>query len=429
MAGEIKINLQPFFKQMQPMVLSQLKASLQTSQNQLTQQLKADYAQLTSLVAQITAIAGDGSSVLATSAHKNAYSRMLNTSNSLSASVAAQRQATTSQAQLAKLVQQLFVLEHQIMEHLAPKSATRQYEIFYNDPEHGNLTVLDKVIKAEDLYGQQLISMTKGGKLTDATLTLNQVLAANGTASALSDQDKSNVEDLALEAIANMIIWLQELEEMAAQEHLGRHNWRRLMELRLLLGTTAEDNGSEFYNSFLRKAFTGQIDDGRLKQLIAYYTKNEQLNVQIHSRTLGKNGRVYTRKKTYRVSTSQNRGHIYEALIRMRNNPNMTAREALEASLGRDIWWSQGDVDDVQVKTLLGGNTSVGVASLNSIFDLANYLLQLLSAANAALAQLDQYLQNQVSSDMNSMDISGANAAASAFANNTKDALIASLRR
>lgn len=424
MAGDININLTPFFKQLQPIVLQEIKQSLQ-DQSKL-QEIQSYKSQLMQLVVTLNQFQAKAENYFEKNSHVKAYQSMLKNST-LGQLAIEQRAKMVLNMEMTEAVQRLFVLEHQIMAFLSKTSATTEYRVFYSDPSHQE-KVLEKSIRAEDLYKMNLVSTTVGGKLTGLDLNIKQVLNAQAKALTLSQQDIQKINSLAKEAIDNMITRLTELEELATKTHLGGTNWRRLQELRVLLS-----DGEDYKGRKLSPMDIDNISMDKIERILAYYTENKSLNIAANVRTLGKNGRVYVRKKQRMIRTSQNRGHLYEALIRMRRDSSLSAPEALERSLGHDIWWAQGDVGNTQVKTLLGnnryGDRSVGVASINSIFDLANYLLTILENFEQVSKEIEQYLEKDVNASFNSISYEKYNRYASEEAARKVEECIAPLRR
>lgn len=308
------------------------------------------------------------------------YQSMVSHAGDLSAIRSKMAGTAKSEATMEKAIEKMYILLHKIMDFLTEnQTATTQYIIYYSAPGQNNPNVIQKTITAadfEEAISNGSISLVKqmDGVLTDLDLTLSQVKKLKGTEAKnpiQADKENGTWERLSKEAIRVMY---EQMRTMRAEKKRSK----RYTRLRRLFGY----RGNGAYLSFDEywKNNSGQITitdkngnavldkDGNEQKVDLLITK--LMNYYTHMISLGKN----------ETKPSYNRGHIAEAFTRLLGIDNPTDQQIADAfmqSLGNDVWWSTGDVGSTQVKSMVGSNTQVQVASLHSIFTLADNLLQL----------------------------------------------------
>lgn len=171
---------------------------------------------------------------------------------------------------------------------------------------------------------------------------------------------------------------LQDLARIVKGPHKSS-DWTRYIELRAVFsldGDVKNDNTRQAVQEMT-------LDDPRLSERLItmynYYMHGGTMLSTVSYADVGKNN-SNTGRTTYNAAVSGNRGHIFEAYLR-RLGYGMDYTRALGESFGSKPWWAGGDVGSTQVKAMVGNVQQVQVASINSMLQLANQLIEIINRA------------------------------------------------
>lgn len=321
-------------------------------------------------------------------------------SQTIDSSLSAMKGITTSIAGLANdystIVQDLFILEHEIMDFLSGGlTRTAKYAIYY-DAEVGSGTFTRGEISAEELYKSGALSVSQSG-INLSRSSVIELFKTRGTTSTHSTSS-SVYTQLAQELLKRSESLYQNLEKTkTAIEQKMREAEREILDDDL-----RTHMGERKWNQYNRWKKLRQSKNGLSS---------------IMSRLMLQQSWASLRGLPY------NRGHMVEAFERFLSegyNVDPTGAEIgqlFEESLGNLPWFAGADVlkTQTQVKSLfstLGDHdTKVQVASTESILALANELLQLLTFRYQWINSLPQGVRTKVISQLKA---SGVNAKATA---------------
>lgn len=287
-------------------------------------------------------------------------------------------QQKTMTMRLKALIMQLFQLEHKIMKVLSDGMAdTSEYVIYYSDGSNGISEVTRAVIPAEELYNSGALTISKSGIMLKHENVA--ALLTEDNSSKLSTQQQETyakivevaMQDM-LEAQKKLQHELRGIEKKMHQEHLGEALYTRYQRLGKFLSFSKGENSTAYAGLYAR----------------------------------------YMVQKSYTSLRGAffNRGHLFEALERYISGDNNALIDVFGESLGRDPWWTGGDVQmqtadgwiNKQVKALLKDDQSISppevqIAAFDSIIDLASALLELLNMQEDALKNSTQFLEAKIS--------------------------------
>lgn len=400
------ISTQLFFEQLKPVVITAIVKSL-CDPNNITQ-LNNFRSQLTDITSILVKNMPVNNNYISGRFNRSMFNALRN-NESLSAVADAAKRTKRNRVAFEDALKRLFVLEHQIMDFLSREATkTADYEVYFTT-DATSAKVLHKTISAEELYEQDIFGRTKKGAISNLSISRNLIQNLGGTVEEIDTSEKSQWYQLAVEAIKDMQDQLKQLEALAHKIHLGDERYTRLQDLRKLLGGTFDKSPESYDNEATAK-------------LLDFYVKMTTLKVESSIR-IDARGNKYTTN----IRPSTNRGHIVEALTRLRHGVASSVGEAFRQSLGSDIWWAQGDVGQTQVKSMLGTSSSVRIASLSSIFELAGYLLDVLNGRNATMNQLQAAVSKTVNNGFGEINYGAADAEVDAMIQRIIESLCATI--
>lgn len=314
------------------------------------------------------------------------YSNLLNqlyagvVDQSLSAIHMVETQSNELNQEMQQIINELFQKEHEILDYLSQSATeTAKYAIYYSSEQRGRETVLRGEISAKELYNSGQMTITNQG-ITLERENIQKMFESKGTTRELTPEEIQKYMALAETAIKHMEAALgmlraelEHIERQKRREHLGDDLWRKYKNLQRLVG-------SQYSQDIIKSRYLyGLMTSGTM------------------------------RGPTLRGSF-MNRGHIYEALERYIQGSTKGLEEVLGESIGHDPWWTQGDVGNIQVKSMVGTqSTQVKVASMSSILRVAEFLQTLLKARRSAMQQMDPFVERQLDQQIahGSPDFSG----------------------
>ena len=310
------------------------------------------------------------------------YSNLINqlysgaSGQSLSALNMIATKETELDMQTQNLINLLFQKEHEILDYLTnDMSATVSYTIYYSDDLGNGAEIMRGTIDAKELYNSNALTITNQriGLTRSKTAELFQT---KGSIARLTSEQTQTYANLVQTAITNMEDAFKQLQKelnnvkrQARKQHLGKKLYERYQRLSRLVGSDEKIEG--LYGSYLLGT-----------------------SLQMTNRRTNLRGAAY------------NRGHIYEALERFVQGSTDNLTELLGESMGNDPWWTQGDVGPIQVKAMICQyynfstksfqDSSVQIASLSSIFEVAVFLQQILEERNLAMERLPEKVREKI---------------------------------
>ena len=443
-------DLQLMVRNLKPDIVSDMFETLQNEQYQA--QLTAYSSRLTKIINTLQSTGGG--SLFENQGVSRMFSHIAERSSSLSNELLSINQQQTTIFKAQQAVKELFIIEHEIMDFLTKgRTETSTYSIFIHGEGADSSKIYQGKISAQDIYGElqgdlhiggaNIVSLTESGdKIKGLDFQKGDLRSKFGSQfKELSQTDYGRVGSLANEAISSMRqqqvgfaaqketserlqreleAFRQQLHEQyerlkALRVHKG---WRRNEEYLKLRAIFESDtstmkamaresrsartafNKVRTRHDDLTKLLYGDVEN--LQTLYDFYTKNAPLNIT--------SDHVDRKRQHYTIRTSWNRGHIMEALVRLQEDSGgaLSSKAAFEASLGRDIWWAQGDVQSsvdgsgIQVKSMLSQEyESIQIASLWSVMELANSLLTLLNNYRNLPMQAQMKIASIVDEDLN----------------------------
>lgn len=266
----------------------------------------------------------------------------------------AQKQNGQTRLWYEKIVRNLFLLEHRIMDELSSlETQTAEYAFYYlDDAAVAEHEIIRGVIPAETLYGEKAsnLKVTKRGiEVTEQTVKniINQGKFDKVERFKLND-DKEIYSQIVKQLQQNLTERLDQLKVAEKQKQLSKAERKELNKLRWLLSSGEKHK--------VREGYFTKLKLGDMEGLF-----NVNLN------------KVFT-----------NRGHIVETLerwIQSGESKDADLNKLLQQSYGNDPWWSKGDVNKTQVKGFFDNSDSDSrqIAGLGSLIQLAQDLIYLIS--------------------------------------------------
>ena len=310
------------------------------------------------------------------------YSNLMNqlysgaSQQSLSALNMIATKETELDIQTQNLINLLFQKEHEILDYLTDGMATTvSYTIYYSDDLGNGEEVMRGTIDSKELYNSNALTITNQ-RIGLTRSKAAELFQTKGSTARLNSEQTQTYAKLVQTAITNMEDAFKQLQKelknikrKAQKEHLGEQLYKRYQRLQRLVGS-----------------------DKKIEGLYGSYLLNTNLQM--------------TNRRNSLWGAEYNRGHIYEALERFIQGSTENLTELLGESIGNDPWWTQGDVGSIQVKAMIGQyynfstksfqDTSVQIASLQSIFEVAAFLQQILKERNLAMEQLPEQVRKKI---------------------------------
>lgn len=303
-----------------------------------------------------------------------------------------------AQVQQKKIIKELFMLIHKILDYLSQgKTETREYVFDYNtDDQKDKGEFIHRKISAQELYASEALTITPGGiviprsKLAALFGSLSSVEHQIGQYDIISTNNDTAYQEIAKAAIQAMADLFHQLDAeykergiKASKKHLGEKEWERYKYYRSMANWDSE--AQKVYERYMLNSQYGNL------QQAAY-----------------------------------NRGHIAEAYERYLQQSGTDWAKIFEESTGNLPWYAGGDVGSTQVKSLFtsttvrrkgesdqsyarragkSGNPSVRIASMDSILGLTNELLILLHARAPSDNDIKQRVIKMVSQDLEKYNV------------------------
>lgn len=435
---DLGIDISAFLRELKPEVAQQLFQSLSSKK---LPQLQGYYSDLQSLVAEIKSVylKLDNRHKFAAGGDQAAFEHLID-NQSIMYQLSTQVEQASMKSSIESLTQRLFFLEHNILGALAPDSETLDYAVFLTTGDGNQSTIIRSIVSQADLeaWGQlsgnesRLVKTTRGGQMVNLRFTKGIVkqigvqdenfnLQNYKDQIGMLSQDALNRMKERAEQLQRLLEKLNQLEEIRHKQKLGQERENQVQQLRKLFQTHLETRAIDLGTLFT----TPNIDN-----MIMDFYKGTGPMPKIKSTQLSKKG------NTYNIALSYNRGHIMESLERViqatSQDPNAASTmEELHGifgqSLGKAIWWAQGDVNQTQVKSMLGRNQQVDIASLQSVYNLANGLLDTLRVSIEDQSQIKEYIDQYLEADIAKAKIAQGNKQIIDYLERTADELLAEL--
>lgn len=295
-----------------------------------------------------------------------------------------------AEAQQKKVIKDLFLLIHKILDYLSSgQTATTEYVIYYNtDDQRETGTFIRREVSAKKLYKSDAITVTPSGiilprnKLSQLFGSLKSLEAQTGKFSVHSTSGAyQKLADQAIEAMTKIFYEmdnaLEGYTEKMKKEHLGRKKWEQYLYYRNIAkwGSRAQAT----YNRYMLTSQYGELS-----------------------------------------RAAYNRGHIGEAYENYLQTGRTDWGALFQESTNNTPWYAKGDVNTTQVKTLFtnsivrranesmedfvkrqqrASNPSVQIASMESILGLTNELLLLLNMRATGNNYIKQKIKMQIDTE------------------------------